>query len=322
MSDRGSGKMFYCWWIVAATFVIVFFGTGIAFYSFSVFIKPLEAHFGWGRTEISLAVALWALLYGLSGPFVGVFIDKYGARAVITFCALLAGVTNLVLGSLNSLLMLFVLLFFNGIGAAGITLIPNQTLISNWFEKYRGRAMGIMMAGIGLGGLTMPPVSNALITAFGWRTSFRVGGILLILAIVPLAALVLRTRPSDMGLDPDGTEGDGGGEQAPGGQAENEPVGLSVKRAVGTRSFWMLFVAFVLQTFGVAAGRSWPVACLIHQETIDLQCSSLRSPLSQPGSRSHSYSPINTRTSSPKPDIGRQKFRLKQTSAFCQRSWD
>jgi len=262
MSYRESSKIFYGWWIVVATFVIVFFGTGIAFYSFSVFIKPLEAHFGWGRTEISLAVAVWALLYGLSGPLVGVFMDKYGARAVITFCALLSGVTNLLLGSLNSLFMLFALLFVNGIGAAGITLIPNQTLISNWFEKYRGRAMGIMMAGIGLGGLTMPPFSNALINAFDWRTSFRIGGMLLVFAIVPLSALVVRTRPADVGLQPDGIEGGKDTERLPGGRAESEPVGLPVKRAVATLSFWMLFVAFVLQTFGVSALTVHFVACV------------------------------------------------------------
>jgi MFS family permease len=254
-----TGKIFYGWWIVAATFVIVFFGHGIAFYSFSVFMKPLEAHFGWSRTTISLGVVIWALMYGLSGPIVGLCIDKLGARAVIAFSALLVGVSYVLLGSLNSLAMLYVLMFFAGIGSAGVTTVPSQTLISNWFEKYRGRAMGIMMTGVGLGGLTMPPVSNAIITAFDWRVSFRVGGLLLLLMIMPLAALVVRTRPADMGLQADGVADEGKGQ---GVQQERELAGLSVRRALGTLSFWMLFAACVLQIFGVSGLTVHFVACV------------------------------------------------------------
>jgi len=258
MSNSGSGRIFYGWWIVAATLVILFVGCGIAFYSFSVFMKPLEAQFGWSRTTISLGVAIWALMYGLSGPLVGVFIQKFGARAVIAGSALIGGICYMLLGSLNHLPMLYVLLFFAGIGTAGFTLVPNQTLVSNWFDKYRGRAMGIMMTGIGFGGLIMPPLANALITEFDWRTSFRVLGILLIFAIIPLAVLVVRTRPSDKGLEPDGVRHSLDEE----GAKENETVGLSVKRAVRTASFWMLFVVFMLQTFSLSGLTVHFVACV------------------------------------------------------------
>ncbi|MBI5115845.1 MFS transporter [Candidatus Poribacteria bacterium] len=261
MNDHDRDKIFYGWWIVAAVFVIVFFGHGIAFYSFSVFIKPLEAHFGWSRTTISIGVVLWALLYGLSGPVVGVCMDKLGVRVVIAFSALVVGSCYVLLGSLNGLVMLYILMFFSGIGSAGVTTVPSQTIISNWFEKYRGRAMGIMMAGVGLGGLTMPPVSNAIITEFGWRTSFRVGGLLLLFMIVPLAALVVRARPSDMGLQPDGIRNDTG-EEALSVQEKRESVGLSVKRSLGTSSFWMLFIAYMLQIFGVSGLTVHFVACV------------------------------------------------------------
>jgi MFS family permease len=254
------GRVFYGWWIVIAAFVIVFFGHGVGFYSFSVFIKPLEAHFGWSRTTISLGVVLWALMYGLSGPIVGVAMDKLGARIVMSSSALLVGASYVLLGSLNSLAMLYVLMLLSGIGSAGVTTVPSQTLISNWFEKYRGTAMGIMMAGVGFGGLTMPPVSNAIITAFDWRTSFRVGGLLLLFAIIPLAGLVVRTNPSDMGLEPDGVAGSE--RQRHSVQKENESTGLPVRRALGTLSFWMLFVAYMLQIFGVSGLTVHFVACV------------------------------------------------------------
>lgn len=258
VNDLGGGKMFYGWRIVIATFVIMLFGCGVAFYSFGVFIKPLAAEFGWSRTLISIAIGLWALMYGLSGPAVGILMHKFGARVVIAGCALLVGLCFVLLAWLNSLVMLFLLMFFAGIGSAGVTYVPNQTLISNWFEKYRGRAMGIMMIGMGVGGLIMPPSANAILTAFSWRTAFCVLGLLLMFTIIPVAILVVRTKPSDMGLELDGIKA----EAMPDGNSKGSQSGLTVKRAVRTLSFWMLLVTSALQTLGVSALGIHFVACV------------------------------------------------------------
>lgn len=241
-------KAFYGWWIVAATSVVIFFGTGIGFYSFGVFVKPLEAEFGWSRTAISGTIALWALVYGFTGPVIGAFIHKYGARVVIACSALLCGVCWILLGSVTELYQLFVLMFFSGIGTAGITLIPNQTLISNWFEKHRGRAMGIMMVGIGFGGLTLPPFANWLITAYGFRTSFMALGLLL-LGIIPLALLVIRTKPADLGLRPDG-DGFEAGKRQRLGSISGRAGEFELNQAIRTSSFWLIFGAFALLIFG------------------------------------------------------------------------
>jgi MFS family permease len=240
------GRIFYGWWIVLACSIVIFFGTGIGFYSFGVFLKPLEAHFGWSRTSISATIGLWALVYGFAGPFIGMLLHKYGARAVIAASALMAGICWLFLSRLSSMSELYILMFFSGIGTAGITLIPNQTLVSNWFDKYRGKAMGIMSVGIGLGGVTMPPLANVLIESYSWRVSFFVLG-LLQLAIIPVALLVIRTKPSDLGLEPDGVV-----------RAKTENVdfqpqpisGFAVNHAIRTGSFWLLFIAFALLIFG------------------------------------------------------------------------
>ncbi len=250
MNEIQGRRTFYGWWIVAASSVIIFLGTGILFYSFSVFVKPLQAQFGWSRTAISGAVAVWAVVYGFGGPLVGVLLHKYGARPVLIGSAILAGTSYLLFGSLQELPQLFGLMFFGGVGAAGVTLIPNQTLISNWFDKYRGRAMGFMMASIGLGGLTMPPFANALIVWFGWRTAFRVLGLVLLAAIIPVALLMVRTRPSDLGLEPDGIGPGAEDETAPDTFQKTGGLGLPVKRALNTSSFWLLFAAFVLLIFG------------------------------------------------------------------------
>ena len=250
MANGNNQKIFYGWWIVLASSIIIFFSAGIIFYSFGVFLKPLEAEFGWSRVTISMAVAAWALVFGFSGPVIGVLFHKYGAKIVITCCAAATGLCYLILAANSSLFVLFAMMSVLGFSSAGITLIPNQALISNWFEKYRGRAMGIMMMGIGFGGLIMPQIANKIIITSGWRTSFRTLGLIILFVTVPTALLFIRTRPSDMGLRPDGLSPNGGGE--PGSEEEHTSVatGLSVKRALRTSSFWLLFVAFALLVFG------------------------------------------------------------------------
>lgn len=249
MREAPKGRIFYGWWIVLATFVIIFFGTGIGFYSFGVFVKPLEEEFGWNRAIISGAVAVWAVVYGFTGPVIGLLLHNYGARKVIAFSAFVAGTCYVLFGWLNQLPQLYILMFLAGIGVAGVTLVPNQTLISNWFERYRGRAMGIMSVGIGLGGLTMPPLANAFILGFGWRNSFRLLGLLLF-SIIPVVLLVVRTRPSELGLEVDGAARDSATPLDATARSNSGVRGLPVRRAIRTGSFWLLFAGFVFLIFG------------------------------------------------------------------------
>ncbi len=250
MEAKNKQKIFYGWWVVVASSIIIFLGTGIIFYSFGVFLKPLEAEFGWSRTMINLSVAVWALLFGFSGPVVGALISKYGARAVILGSALITGSCYFLLYHMQNLSTLFIIMFVMGVGSVGITLIPNQTLVSNWFEKYRGRAMGIMMAGIGFGGLIMPPFANFMIERYNWRTSFLVLGLLIITIAMPVALLLVRNRPSDMGLNPDGIASEADELANARGGGSSGAAGLTLKRAVRTPSFWLLFFAFMLLVFG------------------------------------------------------------------------
>ncbi|GAB4334692.1 MAG: MFS transporter [Candidatus Abyssubacteria bacterium] len=269
MTEAHGRKVFYGWWIVAASFIVVFFGTGIGFYSFGVFVKPLEAEFGWTRERISVGVALWALIYGFSGPVIGNFLQKYGARAVMTLAALVSGAGYIIFSWLQSYPQFFFFMAVAGVSVSGITLIPNQTLISNWFDRYRGRAMGIMMVGIGLGGLAMPPLANAFILEYGWRNAFRLLGLLFFI-IVPVVLLVVRTRPSDLGLQIDGLGPDARGAEEPAHRNHQGLAGLTVKRAFRTYSFWLLFVAFVLLIFG-ESGLTVHIIAFLDDEGVSSQ---------------------------------------------------
>jgi predicted MFS family arabinose efflux permease len=242
-------RVFFGWYIVAALFVILFNTTGIGFYSFPVFVGPIQAEFGWSMTQISTGVGLSALVGGVSSPVIGMLIGRYGARRTMLVCALLAGLCNLGYAGLQSLWMLYAIMALAGFAVTGITVLPSQTVITNWFNLYRGRAMALAFLGPGAGGFLLPPFNEFLIRLWGWRPPWVVATAVLWLLVVPLMAIFVRTKPSEMGLAPDG--------EAVAGES-GSPVavalsGLTVKRALTSQTFWLLFAISVLLFTGLSA---------------------------------------------------------------------
>ncbi len=86
--------LFYGYWVVAGCFVLLFLFSGAGFYSFGVFIVPLEDHFGWSRTAISATISIYMLVHGIAAPFVGHITGKHGPRKVMTLCALVSGAAH------------------------------------------------------------------------------------------------------------------------------------------------------------------------------------------------------------------------------------
>ncbi len=250
MSNGGNDtELFYGWRLVGALFTILFFTAGAGFYVFPVFIGPMQKEFGWSMTQISGSAAVWAVVFGFSGPLVGVLIARFGARKTMLIAAVLASLVNLGFAALLNLWMLYAINLLAGFVVAGTTLVPAQTLVTNWFDKYRGRAMALTMLGIGCGGFLLPPFNEFLIRQFGWRLTWASACIILWLVVIPLIAFFIRTKPSDLGLLPDGAAL---GEKV-GGKSTSAARGLSVKRAVASSAFWLLFSIFVLQLIGVSA---------------------------------------------------------------------
>jgi len=144
--------------------------------------------------------------------------------------------------------MLYAVMMVAGFAVASSTVLPAQTLVTNWFDEFRGRAMGVTMLGIGAGGFLLPPLNEFLIRLLGWRLTWIISCAILVLIVIPLIAAFVRTRPSDLGLSPDGRSfGEARKERsAPAG-------GLTTKKAVATLTFWLLFGVFLLQLTGVSA---------------------------------------------------------------------
>ena len=260
---RAKTKLFYGWWLVGALFCILFNTGGAGFYVFPVFIQSLIGEFGWTVTQISVAAALWALVYGFSGPFIGVLIARVGVTQTMLVAAVVASLAQVGFASMQALWMLYAGMFALGFAVAGTTLVPSQTVITNWFTQYRGRAMSWMMLGIGAGGLLLPPLNEWLIRQIGWRRTWLVACAVMWVVVIPLIAVFVRTKPADLGLLPDGEVLQGG-----------SPVrrsGLPVKQALASRSFWLIFSVYVFQLVGLSAMNFHFVPFAIQQAKLSSQ---------------------------------------------------
>jgi MFS family permease len=244
-TDRG---VFHGWKMVGALSVVLFFGAAGLMYVFPVFIESFQAEFGWSITEISSGAALLAIVMGFSNPIVGTLFARFGARRTMLVSATLLALSMLGYALLINLWMLYAILMVSGFAIAGATILPAQTLIINWFDRFRGRAMGLTMVGIGAGGLVLPPVNELLIRVLGWRLTWVCSFVIFVTVVIPLIAIYVRTRPQDLGLLPDGAD------QSDGAESESAPVsGLTARSAVATLTFWLLVGVFLLQLTGVSA---------------------------------------------------------------------
>lgn len=244
--ELGKPKVFYGYWVVAATFFSAFIFSGVGFYGFSLFVRPIEADLHWSRGQIMTALTIFFLTSGSAAPFIGRFVDRAGARPVMAIGATVAGAGFVMLSLVQQPWHFYASYFVTGLGMAATGMVSTTAVISNWFESRRGTAIGVMSAGIGAGGLVLAPlIGGYLIPAFTWRIAYRVmAG--LVWALVPVVLLVIKTRPSDMGLLPDGRAAP---RRAAGAQLPAGGEGLTARTALATSAFWVMALSFVTHGF-------------------------------------------------------------------------
>ena len=239
-------RIFYGYWIVAAFFLFNVVGVGCGPIAFSLFVAPLQNDLGWSRTEIMAAFTILLMCIAIMAPFVGRMVDRHGARMIISLGAWLVGIGLALLSQMNSLWQFYVGYAVLGIGVTAISQVTSTFVVSQWFSRRRGTAIGITSMGIGLGGIIYAPfVAIYLIPNFGWSHAYLAMGVIVVVIVFPLSLLVIRTRPADLGLFPDGAE-------APETTSltESSPPaarGLSLKMALATPAFWLIAAAIFLQ---------------------------------------------------------------------------
>jgi len=232
MAESRQPKIFYGYIVVAVAFLIMMIMWGTS-YSFGVFFKPLLAEFGWTRAMTSGAYSLCMLLTGLLSIGTGRLTDRFGPRVVVTGCGLFLGLGCLLVSQVSALWQLY--LFYGVMIGAGLSgaVVPMVTTVARWFVKRRGMMTGITISGLGMGTLVMPPITNWLISTYGWRTSYIIIGITA-LVLVTSAAQFMKRDPAQIGQLPYG-----------GNEVKKDDLNLaaadfSLRQAMQTRQLWLL----------------------------------------------------------------------------------
>ena len=194
---------FYGWVIVAVTFVTMAIGV-TARTSFSLLFPPIVTEFGWERGVTAGAFSFGFLVSGAMSPLIGRMMDRFGPRAVMELGVFLMG-GGMLLAPLTTQPWHLYLTIGVLVGGGSICLgYSGQSLfLPNWFVRRRGLAIGIAFAGAGIGSIIMLPWVQLMIERTGWRTACTAMGILVLVALAPIN-LLLRKRPQDIGLEPDG----------------------------------------------------------------------------------------------------------------------
>jgi sugar phosphate permease len=176
---------------VATAFFALFSIVGFAYYGLPFFYDFFVKELGWTRAQVTSGNAFAKLVIGpLFGFFAGVVVDRFGPRRLMLLGILLAGIAPIGLGGTTTLAAFYAFYLMNALGYVTGGPLPNQVMLSRWFDAGRGRAMGIAYLGIGVGGALVPLLAHALTEALGWRTALRVIGVLMIAVAFPLAFLV------------------------------------------------------------------------------------------------------------------------------------
>jgi MFS family permease len=187
--------------VAATAFVVLFCIVGLALWGLPFYYDFMVQQFGWTRAQVTSGNALSKLVVGpVFGFIAGWIIDRFGPRRVMMAGTLMAGGALVGLGWVSTLGMFYFFYFFNALGYVCGGPLPNQVLLSRWFDKSRGKAMGFAYLGIGIGGATVPWISHTLIQHFGWQSALRLLGVLIILVSFPLAFFV-KEAPSPLTSD-------------------------------------------------------------------------------------------------------------------------
>lgn len=242
-------KIFYGWWIVAASFICIFIYSGVGYYANSLFIEPLYTQFGWGRAQISFGFTVIYTSIALSSPFIGRIIDHYGPKKTIVAGAFMVGTGFILLSRIQSLWQYYLAYILVGLGNSCSGFMAMSTVISRWFSKRRGTALGIAMTGIGVGGIVVAPlIGDYIIPNFGWRNAFLSMALFVWGIVLPVTLLVIKSRPSDMGLHPDGALRAEDVQPAKSARVDSE--GWTRGMAMRTLPFWLMVISFSAGSFG------------------------------------------------------------------------
>lgn len=254
---RLPGPLFFGWWVTLGGAASNFLVIGIVAFGFGVFVQPMRDELGWSVAAISAGVSLRSAEQGLLAPLTGMLVDRIGPRRMAV-----GGMITLVIGLIlfsqaRTLTAFYASSLVIALGQSTASFTPFSVAVVAWFQRMRGRAMGILNTGNGAGYLATPVLAY-LVATLGWREALLVAAAAIAIIGLPLTTL-LRDRPADRGLHPDG---DTINVDAHG--VARSTSGASVREALRSPAFYLL----VLATTANASQGAWIVHQVPHLQNV------------------------------------------------------
>jgi len=246
------------WWVVFASVLGLLVGNGpVMQFTFGTLMPPITRQFGWSRGMVSTAMVVGLWITGISTPLVGRLVDRFGIRAVALPAILLFSLATASVAWVPASAAAFIALYaLMGLGAAGQTPLIYAKAVSMRFDRQRGLALGIAMAGVGLGAAVVPQFAQAMIGLAGWRGAYAGLGVLTFVLAFPAVALFVGRPDSD---------------SKPVVQRPNVSMpGLTGMEALRTARFWTLAFSFFIVA-GTTGGVISHLVPLMSDRGVSLQ---------------------------------------------------
>jgi len=242
---------FYYGWVIAGTLAVTeTVSWGILYYAFAVFLVPMQTELGWSTAALTGAYSLALLVSGLAAPVVGRWLDRHGPRALMTAGSVAGTLLVLAWSQVQDMAAYFLVWAGIGLAMAATLYEPAFATVATWFERKRGTALLLVTLAAGFASTIFLPLSSWLVGALGWRRALVALAAALAVATVLPHALLLRRRPEDLGLRPDGAPPDS---SLPSVGGESGPTGATPRQALRDPAFRWLTVAFFLDTVSLVA---------------------------------------------------------------------
>jgi MFS family permease len=238
-----SSRIFYGWYVMAASFLLLFFQSG-ARYSFGIMFKPMMAELGWNRASISSVFFLNMVFFALTLTVAGRLYDRYGPKWVIFISTVLLA-SGYICTSWVRTLWQFHLYYgvLTAIGSGGATLPLVAAVMSKWFQKRRGLTISLSLSGACLGQFILVPVFNWFVLIYSWRISYFLIGLIILVVNTILAFTVFKGDPEDLGIQPNGrADAENRTDPCESGNSVPSEKDLNLIQAMRTYSFWLFLV--------------------------------------------------------------------------------
>lgn len=238
-------KFFYGWWIVIAGLILITITVPFTSALVSLYMIPVTEEFGIARSAFTLTTTIIAFCGIIISPAVGKVVQKYNVKWILSIGIIVFSFAYMSYGLAQSVIHLYISAAVLGIAFLFCGNLIMQMIIVNWFKKSRGLAMSIAISGIGLGGFIFSPIIANLIMNFGWRQTYIIMGLVILIVGLPIALFVIKKTPEEIGLKP---YGDGEVEQS---KRSNSEIEIDITPAEAKKKVFFYIYLFGVFTLGL-----------------------------------------------------------------------